>query len=242
VWAVVAVLAVDGMLWSAWSALGPVVAKQRLGGAAAWGTVLAVFGLGALLGGLAAMRARPSRPLLVFALSGVAIAVPLGCLAAAAPLPVLAAGALLAGAAIIVANSVWESTLQCHIPAESLSRVSAYDWFGSMALGPLGLIMWGPIAAAAGLGPALWIAFGVHLATAALLAAIPDIRRLPASPPPPASPSPAADLQPRMPPAGQSADTTTAAESPCPPRAGERGNPSGREDAAAGRIAGTEPA
>jgi hypothetical protein len=42
--------------------------------------------------------------------------------------------------------------------------------------------MWGPIAVAAGLGPALWIAFGVQLATTALLVSIPDVRSLPAFP------------------------------------------------------------
>jgi hypothetical protein len=182
VWSVVAILAVDNLLWGAWSALGPVVAARRLGGAAAWGTVLAVFGVGALLGGLAAVRARPERPLIVFAGTGVAFAVPLGCLAAGAPTAVLALGALLAGGAMMIGNSVWESTLQRHIPAEALSRVSAYDWFGSMALGPVGLAMWGPIAAAAGLGPALWIACAAQLACTALLLSIPDIRRLPAFP------------------------------------------------------------
>ena len=45
-----------------------------------------------------------------------------------------------------------------HVPDESLSRVSAYDWFGSLAFQPLGLVIWGPIAAVIGLSPALWLA------------------------------------------------------------------------------------
>ncbi len=182
VWAVVSVLAVDSMLWGAWSALGPVVAERRLGGAAAWGTVLAGFGIGALLGGLAAVRARPERPLMVFAVFGAAFAVPLGCLAAGAPTAVVALGAVLAGAAMMAGNAVWESTLQRHVPRDQLSRVSAYDWLGSMALSPLGLAMWGPIAAAIGLTPALWIAAAGQLVATAVLVAIREVRRLPAFP------------------------------------------------------------
>ncbi len=182
VWAAVAIIAIDNVLWGAWSALGPVVAHERLGGATAWGTVLAVFGVGALLGGVAAVRTDPARPLVVVAVVGIAFSVPLACLAAGAPLAVLAAGALLTGVATMVCNSVWESTLQRHIPPDQLSRVSAYDWFGSMAFAPLGLILWGPIAAASGLSSALWIAAAVQAATSVALLAVPEIRRLPAMP------------------------------------------------------------
>ena len=45
-----------------------------------------------------------------------------------------------------------------HVPDESLSRVSAYDWFGSLAFQPLGLAIWGPIAELIGISPALWLA------------------------------------------------------------------------------------
>jgi hypothetical protein len=68
--------------------------------------------------------------------------------------------------------------LQRHIPGGSLSRVSAYDWFGSVAFYPLGLAIWGPIASAAGLGASLWLASAVLLATTLALLAVPDIRSL----------------------------------------------------------------
>jgi len=94
--------------------------------------------------------------------------------------PLLAAGALLAGGAMMLGNTVWESTLQRHIPRESLSRVSAYDWFGSVAFTPVGLAIWGPIASAAGLEATLWLASAVLLLTTLALLAVPDIRSLPA--------------------------------------------------------------
>ena len=45
--------------------LGPYLAKQDMGGAGAWAVVLTGEAIGALCGGLAAIRFRPSRPMLV---------------------------------------------------------------------------------------------------------------------------------------------------------------------------------
>jgi MFS family permease len=178
VWTLVAFVAVGNMVWGAWSALGPVVADRELGGAGAWGTVLAAMGVGGLAGSLFAMRTNPRRPLVVFALTGAVLSLPLALLAAGAAVPLLAFGALLSGAAMMLGNAVWESTLQRHIPDESLSRVSAYDWFGSVVFYPLGLAIWGPIAEAIGLGTSLWLASAVVLGTTLALLAVPDIRNL----------------------------------------------------------------
>src|SRR5213595_1695888 len=50
----------------AWAAtyLGPVVAKQSLGGAAAWGLIAAGWGAGTVAGGLISLRWKPLRPML----------------------------------------------------------------------------------------------------------------------------------------------------------------------------------
>jgi MFS family permease len=178
VWSIVAYFAVANMLWGAWSALGPIVADRDLGGAAAWGTVLAAVGLGALVGSVLATRARPRRPLVLVALTEALFAVPLAALAAAAPAPLLVCAAFLSGAGMMLGNSVWESTLQRHVPAESLSRVASYDWFGSLAFRPLGLALWGPLAGVMGISSALWLAFGLFIAGVAALLALPDTRRL----------------------------------------------------------------
>lgn len=182
VWTFVVYFAVGNMLWGAWSALGPVVADRELGGAAAWGTILAAIGVGALAGSLLATRARPARPLVFVALTEALFALPLAFLAAGSPVPLLVCGALLSGAGMMLGMSVWESTLQRNISGESLSRVSSYDWFGSFAFYPLGLAIWGPLAAAIGVSVSLWIAFGLFMAAIVALLALPDIRRLPADP------------------------------------------------------------
>ena len=178
VWSFVASVAVGNMLWGAWGTLGPVVADRELGGAAAWGAVLATMGVGGLLGGVLVTRVEPRRPMLVVALTGAVFALPLALLAAQVPVPVLAAGALFSGIALMFGNAMWESTLQRHIPLESLSRVSAYDWFGSLAFYPVGVLLWGPLSEAIGISSALWLAFGLYLVMVGVMISIPDIRRL----------------------------------------------------------------
>jgi len=73
--------------------------------------------------------------------------------------------------------------MQQHVPRHALARVSSYDWLGSLALQPIGFVLWGPIAAFAGLDAALWAAAVLHAATALALLLVPDVRRLPARTP-----------------------------------------------------------
>ncbi len=181
VWTFVAYFAVSNLLWGAWSSLGPIVADRDLGGAAVWGTVLGAVGVGALVGSLMATRARPHRPLMFVAAMEGLFALPLAFLAAGAPAPLLAVGAFLSGLGMMLGMAVWESTLQRHIPADSLSRVASYDWFGSYAFYPLGLALWGSVAGAIGLHSALWLAFGLFGAIAVLLLFVPDTRRFAAA-------------------------------------------------------------
>jgi predicted MFS family arabinose efflux permease len=182
VWACIVYAAVANVMWGAWTALGPVVADRDLGGAGAWGTVLGAVGVGALLGSLVATRARPSRPLVFVAFMEALFGMPLAFLAAGASVPFLALGAALSGAGLMLGMSVWETTLQREIPPEWLSRVASYDWFGSYAVYPIGLAIWGPLAGVIGIHTALWLASGLFLAALVALLAVPDIRRLSAYP------------------------------------------------------------
>ena len=186
-WTVVVYFAIANVLWGAWGVLGPVVADRDLGGAAAWGAILAAVGVGALAGSLLATRVKPRRPLLLVALADGLFALPLAFLAAATSVPLIACGAALSGAGMALSISIWESTLQRHVPGESLSRVSSYDWFGSLAFYPLGLAVWGPVAAVIGIGVSLWLAVGLAAFLTLALISVPDIRHLPAAPPGPQS-------------------------------------------------------
>ena len=158
--------------------LGPTIAREELGGAAAWGAILAAQAAGLVLGGLLMLWLRPRRILLV-ACSAMALLLPgMLLLAVAAPVAVIAAGYGLAGVGIEIFGVFWDMSLQQNIPQEKLSRVYSYDALGSFVLIPLGLIAAGPVAAAIGTHEALWAAAGViALATLAMLA-VRDVRTL----------------------------------------------------------------
>jgi hypothetical protein len=59
--------------------------------------------------------------------------------------------------------------------------VASYDWFGSFAVYPIGLAIWGPLAGVIGIHTALWLASGLSVAAVAALLAVPEVRRLPAA-------------------------------------------------------------
>ena len=70
-WAIVAQFCVVLMAWyGAFSVLGPVVAKEHLGGPAAWGAITAADALGLIAGGVVSLRVTPRRPMLFVVLAG----------------------------------------------------------------------------------------------------------------------------------------------------------------------------
>lgn len=181
-WASIAYFAVANLFWAASSALGPVVADRDLGGAAAWGTILAATGVGALVGSLVATQVRPNRPLVFVALGDGLIALLLGALAATSIVAILVIAALLTGVGVMLGMSVWESTLQRHVPTEALSRIGSYDWFASSFFYPIGLAIWGPASSWIGLEATLWLTFGLFATSIAVLLSVPAVWRVHWSP------------------------------------------------------------
>jgi MFS family permease len=182
-WTFVAAAAVGNFVSAAQGVLGPLVAKDALGGAAAWALIVSSMGIGSLAGGTFALHVHPRRPMLVATLALTACTLPLALLALELPAAIIAAVGLLSGAGVMISNTVWETTLQQHVPPAALSRVSSYDWFGSLAFQPLGFAVWGPVAETIGVAPALWSAFTIQLLAIAALLAVPSIRGLRGGPP-----------------------------------------------------------
>jgi predicted MFS family arabinose efflux permease len=178
VWLIVLAAAFGNMFTSFFAVLGAVVAKEDLGGALAWTIILAGLSVGSLAGGFLALRVHVRRPLYFGSALTAFLAVPTALLALRAPAVVIAAGAFLAGCGNLVFNSLWETALQRHVAPAALSRVSAYDWFGSLAFQPLGLAIAGPCAAAIGTSETLWLAAGGSVVIAAVLVATPSVRAL----------------------------------------------------------------
>jgi MFS family permease len=166
------------MLFAAYMVLGPFVADRELGGAVAWALIASAFGAGSLAGGLVVLRIDPPRPMLLGTLSVSLFTLPLAFLAIPTPVVVTATVCLFAGAGLMVSNNLWETTMQRHVPPAKLSRVTSYDWFGALAMQPVGMLIWGPIGAAIGASAALWIAFAILLTSILALLAVREIREL----------------------------------------------------------------
>ena len=165
--------------------LGPVIAKESLGGASVWGLVLAASGIGLVIGGVIALRIRPERPLFVGVVAITLLFPPLVLLAIEAPWPVIAASTLLAGIGVELFAVFWDTALQAHVPNDVLSRVSAWDAIGSLVLIPAGYAIVGPLADAIGIEETLWLCAGIVFVaiTAQLLSR--QVRELPRLPPEP---------------------------------------------------------
>ncbi|MGH2890446.1 MAG: hypothetical protein ACRDNJ_12555, partial [Solirubrobacteraceae bacterium] len=156
--------------YAPWYTLAPTVARAHYGGTAIFGVLESVAGGGALAGALIGIRWRPRRPL-ALGLAMVA-AWPAQSIAFAllAPLAAVCALAFAAGLSFALFEVWWGTALIRHVPPHALSRVSSYDWMGSLALMPLGFAVSGPLAAA--LGARTVLAFGAVAALAMLTLAL----------------------------------------------------------------------
>ena len=96
------------------------------------------------------------------------------------PRPVLYAAMAVGGVGIGAFAVLWETALAQRIPPHLLSRVSAWDWMGSLALLPVGYLLAGPAGEA--FGRVEVMAAGGLLGTAVMaLALLPrSTRELPA--------------------------------------------------------------
>ncbi|WP_367324726.1 MFS transporter [Streptomyces sp. HUAS ZL42] len=157
---------------------GPLVARDHLGGAGPWGLALGFFGAGTVVGALLMTRWKPRRLLLAGTLCVFPLALPSAALAVPVPVGVLCVTMCVAGATVEVFGVSWMTALHQEIPEDKLSRVSAYDWFGSVALVPLATALAGPVEAGFGRTASLWgCAVLVVVVTAAVLC-VPDVRNL----------------------------------------------------------------
>jgi MFS family permease len=158
--------------------LGPVVAKASLGGADTWGRIVGAEGFGLIAGGVLALRVRFARPMRAATLFCFLAALMPLLLAAAAPEPLLAAAAFATGIGFGAFGVLWNTELHKRVAPAALSRVSAYDAMGSIALVPVGEALAGIGATRFGAAPtALVCAALIALPTAAVLA-VRDVREL----------------------------------------------------------------
>ena len=86
---------------------------------------------------------------------------------------------LLAGICVTGTFTLWETSLQEHVPDRALSRVSSYDYLSSAGMIPLGNLVTGVLSAAVGIRPALMGMTALGVCAALLVLAVPAVRAVP---------------------------------------------------------------
>lgn len=178
-WVIVVQFSLVVAVWeSVFGLLGPAVARDHMDGARDWGFIAASFGVGTLLGGLLSLKLKARYPMrfatfctFAFCVLPLALAVPL-------PMPVVALAAIAQGVAGQIFVVLWNTTLQTKVPAQMLSRVSAYDHLGSIALAPLGIVAAGLLFEWLGFRATLLIAASTFVITTLVALCVRDVRML----------------------------------------------------------------
>jgi hypothetical protein len=158
--------------------LGPVVSNAHLGGASAWGLILASAAAGMVIGGVLALRWKPNRILLVMALATLAMVPVYFLLAIPTSLVPIMVASLAGGVGVEVSSVMWDTAMQEQIPHDRLSRVYSYDALGSFVCIPIGLSVAGPLSDLLGVGAALVFAGCVVLVSTGLVLTVHDVRTL----------------------------------------------------------------
>jgi len=178
-WVIVAQFCVVMMAWyGAFAVLGPVVAREHLGGPAAWGAITAADSFGLITGGLLALRFTPRRPMLFVVLTGAAIAVSPLSLAMVLPLPAVCLASFGLGVFIEMMMVQWTVAMARNIPPDRLARVSSYDVLGTVMAMPLGALIAGPLGTMIGVSSAQYAAAAAIIIASALALIPRDIRTM----------------------------------------------------------------
>ena len=102
----------------------------------------------------------------------------LALLGGAVSVVVLCAAGFVASAGLTSGDILWMTTFQRRIPEHLISRLSSFDWLGSVALNPLGYALVGPLAGIIGVAETLYLAASINVAVSIVVALTPSIRRL----------------------------------------------------------------
>ena len=173
VWVIVLAFSIALLtVFGPWMTLGPTVAEDRYDTAAVYGILAAVLGAGTVLGALIGFRWMPRHPMRVGMLLALPWPAAVAGFAFGAPVVLLALVFFCAGVGLALFDIFWATALAQRIPPHTLSRVTAYDWMGSLALLPIGYALAGPLGEA--LGSVEVLGVGAVVALAALACALFD--------------------------------------------------------------------
>ena len=159
--------------------LGPLVSRNDLGGAQAWGLILAGGAVGGVLGGFLVYRIRPRHPVATaFAIWSIG-AVPVLALVPPLPVAAIVAASAAFGIAIVFGNTLWETALQQEVRPDRLARVGSIDWLLSLCLMPAGQTLAGPLVGPLGVRGTLILAAALmSVPNLCVLAFVREVRRV----------------------------------------------------------------
>jgi MFS family permease len=159
--------------------LGPLVARAHLGGAQAWGLIVAAGAVGGVLGGIFAYRFRPRHPVAAaFAVWSIGAA-PVLALVPPLPLAAIMVASTVFIVAIVLGNTLWETALQQEVRPDRLARVGSIDWLLSLCLMPAGQALAGPFAEQLGVrGTLLLAAALMSVPNLCVLAFVREVRQV----------------------------------------------------------------
>ena len=158
--------------------IGPVIAKDYLGGIGAWSVLATAIAAGGLVGGVLATRVCVRNPIRLTILAFGTLA-PLELAALGVPAPVLWLAPIFAITTAVteLAGTAFESWVQGNVPETYLARVGAVETGMLGAMNPLGIAMAVPAATLFGAGPML-MGFAAVIFIAAAIVGIDARRRL----------------------------------------------------------------
>lgn len=153
----------------------PIIGRREFHTDAVFGTALAVFAGGGVIGAFVALRWRPRRPGLV----GMLGILPMTLLPAALATPFsrwwIFAAYFLAGVGLEPFLVFWQVALQREFPLDLLARVTSVDWLCSFALMPLGFALTGPAVSLVGEAGVLWFGAAVAFVPTLLVLRVPGL-------------------------------------------------------------------
>jgi MFS family permease len=178
IWTTIVFFGIGNFTGASLWVLGPLVAKEHYGGAGAWAAIVSASGVGAIAGGLVALRYHPRRPLLASCVSAIPYGFQTLAIGLRLPLAALIANSALAGLGVAMHLALWFTVFQQQVPESARSRVSSYDALGSFVLIPLGSALAGPMSSLVGISATLIGSGLVSLACILIVIAQPSVRSL----------------------------------------------------------------
>jgi MFS family permease len=151
IWVIVAAFSLALLTaFGPWMTLGATISIDRYDTRAVYGILASAMGAGTIVGALIGFRWRPRFPLRTGMLLALPLPMAIGCFALGLSVALLLGVFVLAGTGIALFDIWWHTALAERVPPHMLSRVTAYDWMGSLALLPIGYVLAGPLGEALG--------------------------------------------------------------------------------------------